>query len=31
MIGVSFVPHGRDGDSTGVKAKSLEGWRTAFR
>lgn len=31
-MGVSFVPHGRDGgDSTGVKAKSLEGWRTAFR
>jgi transcriptional activator HAC1 len=31
MTGVSYVPHGRDGDSTGVKAKSLEGWRTAFR
>jgi len=31
LMGVSFVPHGRDGDSTGVKAKSLEGWRTAFR
>jgi len=31
LTGVSFVPHGRDGDSTGVRAKSLDGWRTAFR
>jgi hypothetical protein len=31
VMGLSFVPHGRGGDSTGVKAKSLEGWRTAFR
>jgi transcriptional activator HAC1 len=31
LMGGSFVPHGRDGDPTGLKAKSLEGWRTAFR